>query len=225
MSRLAELGFAAIAVLGLASAQAAPGDDFLKCASIAQAEARLACYDKAAADLGAVASAPVATPQVAEAPQAVAPATKPKKKHGAFFGLFGHKEAVATAPAPVSAAPTPPAPAPSEVATAQPAMPVTAPASLEDQFGGERLPKPEAPKEARVNEIRSAVDEYAFTPYGKLIVFLNNGQVWRQLQSDDANFYLRKGKSYVAVVSRGMLGSYNLSFEGIRAMAKAQRIK
>jgi len=225
MSRLVRLGILAAAVIGFSAARAAPLDDFLKCADIAQVEARLVCYDAAAAEVKAIsAGAPVGAPQVAAAPEAMAPPApvvpKPKKK-GAFFGLFGHKD-VASQTAQTS--PVERAAGTNEVTQTQPSGGAPQASDLVAKFGAESLPEHEAEK-ARVAKIVSDVDQFAFTGYHKIVVFLANGQVWSQTQGDTTTFRLSARKKYVAEISRGLLGSYNLKIEGMNKLAKVVRIK
>src|SRR5947209_8112849 len=55
------------------------------------------------------------------------------------------------------------------------------------QFGSDRLPETHAKEEAaaaEVDSITAGVSEVALTPFGRFIVFLDNGQVWRQIEGD-----------------------------------------
>jgi hypothetical protein len=99
-------------------------------------------------------------------------------------------------------------------------------ATTPEQFGADNLPRPEpAPGAARpIESISATVTEHASTPTGKFIVFLDNGQVWRQLQSDTgtARFKNRDNK---VLISRGMLGSYELQLNGSNKTFKVNRVK
>jgi len=97
------------------------------------------------------------------------------------------------------------------------------------QFGSEALPpKPPAPGEPPppppLESISAKVTEFAYTPFGQFIVFLDNGQVWRQIEgdTDHANFN-RKGST--VTISRGWLGSYGLTIEGSDKVFKVKRVK
>lgn len=228
---------AALAVFAVPVAKAEPLDDFLKCAQVGAAEARLACYDKVAAGAKTAAAATTAPatiteaasePRVASVPEAALPpapasAPAPKKKSGWFGGWFGGKKEAP--PATTTTTTTTTTMASNEAPASAPA-PSAAP-TPEAQFGAERVPKAEEErvKEERVDEIHVAVDQWAFTPFGKIIVFLNNGQVWQQLDADRTRFRLRQNQKYTAKVSRGVLRSYQLSFEGVSGTAKVTRIK
>jgi hypothetical protein len=97
------------------------------------------------------------------------------------------------------------------------------------QFGSERLPstqqKVEAAKE-EVESISAGVTDYAYTPFGKFIVFLDNGQVWRQLQGDSDHALFRKNaKDNKVTIERGLIGSYNLSVNDSTRVFKVERVK
>jgi hypothetical protein len=99
-------------------------------------------------------------------------------------------------------------------------------ATTPENFGGDNLPRPEpAPGAARpIESITASVKEYAITPTGKFVVFLDNGQVWRQQQADTgtARFKSRDNK---VVISRAMLGSYELQLNGGNKTFKVNRVK
>jgi hypothetical protein len=97
------------------------------------------------------------------------------------------------------------------------------------QFGSENLPstkqKVEAAKE-EVESISAGITDYAFTPFGKFIVFLDNGQVWRQLQGDSDHAQFRKNaKDNKVTIERGLIGSYNLSVNDSSRVFKVERVK
>lgn len=97
-----------------------------------------------------------------------------------------------------------------------------------DKFGSDRLPTPPpAPGEtappAPIESIGAKVAEFAYTPFGKFIVFLDDGQVWRQLEGDSDKANFRKGDT--VTISRGFIGSYNLSIDGSAKMFKVKRVK
>jgi len=87
-----------------------------------------------------------------------------------------------------------------------------------ETFGSEGLQAPppppgtaptDKPPEA-LDNITATVTDYSFNPYGKFVVFLDNGQIWKQLSSDTgikARFD-KSGKNTI-VISRGLIGSYN----------------
>ncbi|MFO1186016.1 MAG: hypothetical protein U1E87_00280 [Alphaproteobacteria bacterium] len=207
--------------------------DIAQCAQISSGELRLICYDAAARAIGNL--APPTPPAAATAPQAgatepsspvasqapvaapvpaapiatVAQAPAPKKKSKGWlpsFGLFGTSKDENT-----------------QVAAAQSAPPRTP----EDAFGAGRLPKTETElsKPKGVSSIQSTVTDYAYTPFGRIIVFLENGQVWRQIDGDAKKLRLRKGQTYVATIEKGSLGSFDLEIDGVDGFVKVTRIK
>ena len=97
-----------------------------------------------------------------------------------------------------------------------------------DKFGAEALPpepakEGEAPPPEPIDSITAKVTDYAFTPFGKFIVFLDDGQVWRQIEgdADRASF----AKDDTVTISRGALGSYNLKVNDSAKTYKARRVK
>jgi hypothetical protein len=97
------------------------------------------------------------------------------------------------------------------------------------QFGAENLPatkqKVEEAKE-EVDSISAGVTEYAYTPLGKFIVFLDNGQVWRQIQGDADRAQFHKSPTDNKVtISRGWIGSYNLTLNDGNKAFKVERVK
>jgi hypothetical protein len=98
-----------------------------------------------------------------------------------------------------------------------------------EQFGSENLPKPppkegEPPPPGPIDSITANVSDYAFNPYGKFVVFLEGGQVWRQIEGDTEHAHFRHGDNTV-VISRGLLGSYNLQINDSKVVYKVKRIK
>jgi hypothetical protein len=134
------------------------------------------------------------------------------------------------APAAETGAPTPVfTPTPSSGASPQSATPANQQMTPE-QFGSESLPAPE-PKEGEpappgpIDSITANVTEYAYTPFGKFIVFLEGGEIWRQLDGDSGRATFRRNGDNSVVISRGILGSYNLQVNGSNAVFKVRRVK
>jgi hypothetical protein len=187
-----------------AGAEAAPNLEFSIgiCSAKTNAKERLACYDAIAQRLraGEAVAAPVAAP-AAPAPVAAAPA----------------------APAPVAAAPVVPAPVAAAPAAAP--APVAAPAP-EAQFGAEALKKETRAATGQpepLDEIHGVIAKLAFSPIGRAIVTLDNGQVWRQVEGDTDRFKGKEGET--ATIERALLGSYSLTVQGRNQMIKVQRVR
>jgi hypothetical protein len=97
------------------------------------------------------------------------------------------------------------------------------------QFGNDKLPATHATEEAapaEVDSITAGVTDVAYTPFGKFIVFLDNGQVWRQIEGDSEHaIFRRPAKANRVAISRGFIGSYNLTLDGSNRMYKVTRVK
>ena len=97
-------------------------------------------------------------------------------------------------------------------------QPVTKP----EDFG---KPPPES-LPGEINEITDDVLEFAKTPRGKAVFILQNGQVWRQLDSDGTVVVDPvQGTTMKVKVERGALGSYNLTIAGRNGLIKVSRLK
>ena len=97
------------------------------------------------------------------------------------------------------------------------------------QFGQESTPQAQQQVQTAAQEVDSisaGVTEYSFTLDKKFIVFLDNGQVWRQLQGDTGvAHFLRVPTDNKVTIERGLIGSYNLSINDGNATYKAIRVK
>jgi hypothetical protein len=123
----------------------------------------------------------------------------------------------------------PPAPAPA----ASPYGPVPAhnfglpPASTQTTpqlFGSEQLPahRQQAPALTR---IAAKVVSFTAGPSGRFTVELDNGQVWKQIEGDESFARYDKRTTRTALISRGMLGSYDLVFNDRNATFKVVRVR
>ncbi|MGH6889091.1 MAG: hypothetical protein ACREHF_07845 [Rhizomicrobium sp.] len=96
------------------------------------------------------------------------------------------------------------------------------------QFGANTLPATHAKEEqagAEVDSVTAGVSDVAYTPFGKFIVFLDNGQVWRQIEGDaDHAIFPKSGKTSVTI-RRGFIGSYNLTIGDSNRLYKVTRVK
>lgn len=97
------------------------------------------------------------------------------------------------------------------------------------KFGEENLPSTKQKVEEAQQEVESitaGVTEYAFTPFGKFIIFLDNGQVWRQLPGDaDRAQFHKAATDNKVTISRGFIGSYNLTVNDSTRVYKVERVK
>ncbi|HEX2591911.1 MAG TPA: hypothetical protein VHL34_10480 [Rhizomicrobium sp.] len=200
-ARSITLGLVLLATLAT-PAVAGARDDLLqainKCAGVADNTERLACYD---------ALKPQVTAAIAEPPpQQVAEAAPPggKENGSSWFGLdnlFSGKAAPQTKP---------------------------------EQFGSDQLPKEQAVKlmppaiaaAEELDSISATLTDYATNSTGHYIVFLDNGQTWQQAEADIYMPHLRKkaGDNKV-VITRGMMGTYEMKVNDANRVYKVRRIK
>lgn len=105
-----------------------------------------------------------------------------------------------------------------------------------EQFGSENLAPPtppptrpgESPPPAQpqaLDSISATVKDYAYNPYGRTVIFLDNGQIWQQLEGDTDRLRFKKGAANTVVISRGALGSYNLRVNDAGPSVKVRRLK
>lgn len=169
-------------------------DEIRVCRSLPSDEARLACYDAAADRAG------TATPAAADPPPVAA--TPPST------------ESTAARPAASSASAAP--------ATA--VAPAAAAVSQEDLFGKNakevQRTVEEATGTASVDSLRARVTNLQQAAPDKVVISLDNGQVWRQTTS--SNLRLRKGDEIE--IERGALGSYILQKVGSKRTMRVQRM-
>lgn len=176
-----------------------------KCAGLADDKARLACYDALAPQVKDALGAP--PPAVAStqppATQGQQPPTQEQQK--SWFGFDIHN-IFGTAP--------------EQQTTPQ-------------QFGSDKLPAPPPPppgtspaQPPAIDSITAGVTDYAINPFGKFIVFLDNGQVWRQEQGDaDRAQFKKNPKDNKVTISRGFIGSYNMTLNDSDKVYKVTRVK
>jgi hypothetical protein len=199
---------AVLTIFLLASVPASAGanDDAMaaigKCAALNDNTARLVCYDKIAGRPTTIETA-LPVPQAAAPAQTAAAAPASQKEEESWFGIadwFGSDKA-----------------SPALQATPQ-------------QFGSENIPPPPVapgtqPPAEPLDHITATVSDFAYNPYGHFVVFLDNGQIWQQLQADTGQARFSKNTKNEVTISRGLLGSYNLVIGDHRALYKVKRVK
>jgi hypothetical protein len=100
----------------------------------------------------------------------------------------------------------------------RPREPVTKP----EQFG---KPAPVLPG-GEINQITSTIVEFGYTPRGKAIFILDNGQVWRQIDGDDVRVIEPDpGKPAKVTIEIGLLENYNLTIQGRNGLIRVRRVK
>ena len=74
--------------------------------------------------------------------------------------------------------------------------------------------------------LRARVIKFEFSHSSKFTITLDDGQVWRQLVSDDGEAQFNEdSKDNYVVISRGFLRSYDLKLNGRSYVFKVERIK
>jgi hypothetical protein len=104
------------------------------------------------------------------------------------------------------------------------------PQATPQQFGEETVRKtPEQAEQAKQEEIDSItahLANYALDPYGRFTVFLDNGQIWAQLQGDsDRARFPKNLKAVTVTIERAIFGSYSMSIAGNHTVFKVKRLK
>ncbi len=89
-------------------------------------------------------------------------------------------------------------------------------------FGGETLKRPDAASQES-EFLTGRVTRVGLNAIQHFTVTLDNGQVWRQLDSDTEVARFREGAE--VRIKRGFLDSYSLSVEGTFGSYKVKRIK
>ncbi|HTQ13400.1 MAG TPA: hypothetical protein VMH86_05945 [Rhizomicrobium sp.] len=98
------------------------------------------------------------------------------------------------------------------------------------QFGQESTPQAKREQSAiettEVDSITAGVTDYSYNPFGKFIVFLDNGQVWRQQEGEsDRAHFSGDPKDNKVTITRGAFGSYNLAINDSHHQFKVVRVK
>jgi len=92
-----------------------------------------------------------------------------------------------------------------------PPAPAIVPLSKEERFGLRGDLKQEkakqAPELAEMQELRAVVTKVASKPHGELVLTLDNGQVWYEIQ---ANSGIRVKTGDQVIIKAGALGSYSV---------------
>jgi len=122
-------------------------------------------------------------------------------------------------------------------ALAAPAQPASESRSLLEWFGfsrpaqsptkpeefGKAAPEPQDAKE--LTQISASVVELARTSRGKTLFFLDNGQLWRQIDADATDLRdLPSTPGTKVTIEKGFLNSYNLTIAGRNGLVKVNRV-
>jgi hypothetical protein len=131
----------------------------------------------------------------------------------------GYISPAAPSEKPPSAAPAEPAGAPGNVAATGAAVDL----SQEDLFGktGDEVGRTveEATGSERIDSLSATVTKLQQYSYGKVLITLDNGQLWKQI--DTSNLRLRAGDA--VVIERASLGSFMLKKQGSKRSMRVSR--
>lgn len=196
-------------------AQSVDQADLQRCAEMSTEQRRLACFESLVEDV------PVA-PVVEGVPGETSPAPP----------VYDTAPAVAAQPSAIAAVPTSSVTAPASAMPAPAAMtsaddaptPNRAPSptgSTADDFGAEYVEAPA--RVAKAETLAATVRSVTKDRYKRLTFEFANGQVWRQ--TEGRHFPYPKGDDFEVVITRGMLGDYQLRVGGEGRMTRIQRIK
>ncbi len=95
-----------------------------------------------------------------------------------------------------------------------------------EAFGEEDLQASAKTKSEEIDSLSASVVEIARTAHGKIVVVLDNGQVWRQLDSDSSAPLIPKTAQGLPVrLKKAAFGSYTIRIGNSRDLIKANRIK
>ena len=116
----------------------------------------------------------------------------------------------------------------SEVAVASSAV-ITEPSVQDDGIGAEQVRARTATQEERQAKLESAtnqlVAEYTMVPYERLVVRLENGQVWRQIKGDIQRIRVSLERNQTVDITEPRFGGYQLRLNEIRRTIRVERIK
>lgn len=115
----------------------------------------------------------------------------------------------------------PPAPALAAPALQSRALP---PPQATPELGKEELRGTAAPNPA-VDRLTAEITNFQKDPNGRFTVSLNNGQIWQQVAGDTTAAQYHPGRTHSVTISRGTLGSYDLTFNDRNANFKVRRLR
>jgi hypothetical protein len=100
------------------------------------------------------------------------------------------------------------------------------PADRSRDFGQEQLRKsPAAEQAAQAERMTAEISDFQKDARQHFTVVLQNGQVWRQMAGDTGVAQFQPGRTHQVTISRGVLGSYDLTFNDRNLSFKVQRLR
>jgi hypothetical protein len=116
-------------------------------------------------------------------------------------------------------------PSPVSIATPPQAIVPVAPAARSAAvFGGDSIPF-HADASDQPEQMTAGVATVTFNFFHRFTVTLDNGQVWRQEESDTGIARFAKAMPKAVTIKQGMLGSFHLTFQGEWGTFSVKRVK
>ena len=99
----------------------------------------------------------------------------------------------------------------------------------EADIGREQVEARTMTREQQLAQLESARDlkvaAYSEVPYRRIVVHLENGQVWRQIAGDNQYFRVSLGRNQTVDIAESPLGGYQLRFNQMRRTIRVERIE
>jgi len=93
-------------------------------------------------------------------------------------------------------------------------------AEFRANFGAQHIAR--EPEQEEPDEIRVLVTSWSTSPLGKMIFTTEDGQIWRQ---SDSNRVFPRSEQFSATIKKGMMGSFFLKIDGIRRAIRVKRVR
>ena len=90
-----------------------------------------------------------------------------------------------------------------------------------DRSDAEREDKEKKPRE--VANVR--ITEVVYSRAGKALFFMEDGQIWREVDKDDHGRRVSTKKQYSAEITQSMFGGYRMKIDGVVRMFAVERLK
>ena len=101
--------------------------------------------------------------------------------------------------------------------------------STKDEIGAEQVLARTSTAEDRDSDLASVTDQlvenYRIVPYERIVVELENGQIWRQIKGDTQRFSVSLRKNQTVDITESRFGGYQLRLNEMRRTIRVERIK
>ncbi len=242
MTTLKTVAMCIAGALLLADLAAASEEAIEKCREAATADEQIACLeaalrgsDAASGEVAATGSAATETEAaVADIPGEEAPAARPEEPGPETANAEPEPAATAATQSaePDPAAPPPnaePAAAAAVAATSRNSEPASTYQAAPEGIGAEQVVARNMTREEQLASLESAtglkVARYGEVPYQRLVVHLENGQVWRQIVGDDQYFRVDLRRNQTVDINETSMGGYKLRLNEMRRTIRVERVE